>query len=62
MWLVLLLLAGVGWVVTMIQARGIGGMADMPGMARGPSPALLFLPVAALGPLAEHLGPMPFGG
>ena len=23
---------------------------------------LLFLPVAALGPLAEHLGPMPFGG
>jgi K+-transporting ATPase ATPase A chain len=24
--------------------------------------ALLFLPVAALGPLAEHLGPMLFGG
>jgi K+-transporting ATPase ATPase A chain len=24
--------------------------------------ALLFLPIAALGPLAEHLGPMPFGG
>jgi potassium-transporting ATPase potassium-binding subunit len=24
--------------------------------------ALLFLPVAALGPLAEHWGPMPFGG
>jgi K+-transporting ATPase ATPase A chain len=24
--------------------------------------ALLFLPVAALGPLAEHLGPSPFGG
>jgi K+-transporting ATPase ATPase A chain len=24
--------------------------------------ALLFLPVAALGPLAEHLGPTPFGG
>ncbi|MBV8134463.1 MAG: potassium-transporting ATPase subunit A [Deltaproteobacteria bacterium] len=24
--------------------------------------ALLFLPVAALGPLAEHLGPVPFGG
>ena len=24
--------------------------------------ALLFLPVAALGPLAEHLGPIPFGG
>ncbi len=24
--------------------------------------ALLFLPVAALGPLAEHLGPLPFGG
>jgi K+-transporting ATPase ATPase A chain len=24
--------------------------------------ALLFLPVAALGPLAEHFGPMPFGG
>ena len=23
--------------------------------------ALLFLPVAALGPVAEHLGPMPFG-
>jgi len=24
--------------------------------------ALMFFPVAALGPLAEHLGPMPFGG
>jgi K+-transporting ATPase ATPase A chain len=24
--------------------------------------ALLFLPVAALGPAAEHLGPIPFGG
>ncbi|PVX85611.1 potassium-transporting ATPase A subunit [Paraburkholderia unamae] len=24
--------------------------------------ALLFLPVAALGPLANHLGPIPFGG
>jgi len=24
--------------------------------------ALLFLPVAALGPLAEHFGPIPFGG
>lgn len=24
--------------------------------------ALLFLPVAALGPIAEHFGPMPFGG
>jgi K+-transporting ATPase ATPase A chain len=24
--------------------------------------ALLFLPVATLGPLAEHLGPIPFGG
>ena len=24
--------------------------------------ALMFLPVAALGPLAEHLGPIPFGG
>ncbi|MGA2191910.1 MAG: potassium-transporting ATPase subunit KdpA [Nitrospirota bacterium] len=24
--------------------------------------ALLFLPVAALGPIAEHLGPFPFGG
>ena len=24
--------------------------------------ALLFLPVAALGPFAEHLGPIPFGG
>ncbi|MBS0655805.1 MAG: potassium-transporting ATPase subunit A, partial [Verrucomicrobia bacterium] len=24
--------------------------------------ALLFLPVATLGPIAEHLGPMPFGG
>src|SRR5208282_5309212 len=24
--------------------------------------ALLFLPVAALGPLAQHLGPIPFGG
>jgi Potassium-transporting ATPase A subunit len=23
--------------------------------------ALLFLPVAALGPVVEHLGPMPFG-
>jgi K+-transporting ATPase ATPase A chain len=24
--------------------------------------ALLFLPVAVLGPVAEHLGPFPFGG
>jgi K+-transporting ATPase ATPase A chain len=24
--------------------------------------ALLFLPVGVLGPVAEHLGPMPFGG
>ena len=24
--------------------------------------ALLFLPAAALGPIAEHLGPLPFGG
>jgi len=24
--------------------------------------ALLFLPVAVLGPIAEHFGPMPFGG
>jgi K+-transporting ATPase ATPase A chain len=24
--------------------------------------ALLFLPIAALGPIAEHLGPIPFGG
>jgi K+-transporting ATPase ATPase A chain len=24
--------------------------------------ALLFLPVAALGPLADYLGPIPFGG
>ena len=24
--------------------------------------ALLFLPAAVLGPVAEHLGPMPFGG
>jgi K+-transporting ATPase ATPase A chain len=24
--------------------------------------ALLFLPVAALGPVADHLGPIPFGG
>ena len=24
--------------------------------------ALLFLPAAALGPVAEHLGPLPFGG
>jgi potassium-transporting ATPase potassium-binding subunit len=24
--------------------------------------ALLFLPVAALGPLADQLGPLPFGG
>jgi len=24
--------------------------------------ALLFLPIAALGPLAEHWGPFPFGG
>jgi K+-transporting ATPase ATPase A chain len=23
--------------------------------------ALLFLPVAALGPIADHLGPIPFG-
>jgi predicted metal-binding membrane protein len=45
LWLVLLLLAAGGWVVTVIQARGMGSMADMPGMAREPSPALLFLPV-----------------
>ena len=24
--------------------------------------ALLFLPAAVIGPVAEHLGPMPFGG
>ncbi|MGA2152688.1 MAG: potassium-transporting ATPase subunit KdpA, partial [Geobacteraceae bacterium] len=24
--------------------------------------ALLFLPVAVLGPIAEHFGPIPFGG
>ena len=24
--------------------------------------AMLFLPVAALGPIAEHFGPLPFGG
>jgi potassium-transporting ATPase potassium-binding subunit len=24
--------------------------------------ALLFLPVAVLGPVADHLGPIPFGG
>ena len=24
--------------------------------------ALLFLPAAVLGPVAEHLGPIPFGG
>ena len=24
--------------------------------------ALLFLPAAVLGPVAEHLGPLPFGG
>ena len=24
--------------------------------------ALLFLPIAALGPFAEHFGPIPFGG
>jgi K+-transporting ATPase ATPase A chain len=24
--------------------------------------ALLFFPAAALGPLAEHFGPIPFGG
>jgi len=24
--------------------------------------ALLFLPSAVLGPVAEHLGPIPFGG
>ena len=24
--------------------------------------ALLFLPVAVLGPVAEHMGPLPFGG
>jgi potassium-transporting ATPase potassium-binding subunit len=23
--------------------------------------ALMFLPVAALGPMAEHFGPLPFG-
>ena len=24
--------------------------------------ALLFLPIAVLGPIAEHVGPIPFGG
>jgi K+-transporting ATPase ATPase A chain len=24
--------------------------------------ALLFVPVAAFGPIADHLGPIPFGG
>ena len=24
--------------------------------------ALMFLPAAALGPIAEHFGPLPFGG
>lgn len=45
LWLVVLLLAGIGWVITVIQSRGMGGMADMPGMTPGPDPVLLFLPV-----------------
>jgi len=45
LWLVLLLLAGIGWAITVIQNLGMGSMADMPGMAPGPSSALLFLPV-----------------
>ena len=45
LWLVLLLLAGVGWAIAAIQAKGMANMADTREMARGPSPALLFLPV-----------------
>ncbi len=37
--LVVLLLAGIGWTITVIQARGMGNMADMRGMAGGTSPA-----------------------
>jgi predicted metal-binding membrane protein len=45
MWLFLLLLAGIGWAITSIQSRGMGSVADMPGMAQGPSPFLPFLAV-----------------
>jgi len=45
LWLVVLLLAAIGWAITVIQTRGMGSMTDMGEMARGPSPVLLFLPV-----------------
>jgi predicted metal-binding membrane protein len=45
LWLVLLLLAAIGWAITVIQARGMGTMTDMGEMAPSPSPAMLFLPV-----------------
>jgi predicted metal-binding membrane protein len=45
LWLPLLLLAGIGWTITALQAREMGTMADMRGMAMGPSPAPLFLAV-----------------
>lgn len=45
LWLVVLLLAAIGWAITVIQAREIGNMTDMREMARGPSPALLIPPV-----------------
>jgi hypothetical protein len=40
----------------------LGGTQENDPDTGGPAGALLFLPVAALGPLAEHLGPIPFGG
>jgi predicted metal-binding membrane protein len=45
LWLVVLLLAGIGWVITVIQSRGMRGMADMPGMTMGPDPAMVYLPL-----------------
>jgi len=41
----MLLLAGAGWAITVIQSRGMRGMADMPGMASGPDPAMVYLPL-----------------
>src|SRR5579872_273632 len=45
LWLALLLLAAIGWTITVIQAQGMGNIADMRNMAMGPTPVTLFLPV-----------------
>ena len=43
-------------------AFGIRGASWFLGVAEWLVGSLLFLPVAVLGPVAEHLGPIPFGG